>query len=207
MDTTRPTRIQLLLGIAIAVAVSTGLAAAQASTLVVGDATAPVDGQTTVPVSLEEAPNGLQRYNVTVRLDDPTVASMEAASAGDVEAFQERETGDDAVTFRAADLSEDVQPGATDVTLGTVAIRGADPGSTTLHATVHDLRNDDGEQVRPSVSAGTLTVESEGANLDSGGTVDELRRLGSRLPGPAVAWAVGAVLVAIGLVAGVARRL
>lgn len=204
MQSIRTTQTALLLGIAITLALGIGVAAA-ASGLGVGDQTAQVGEQTEVPVSLEGAADGLQRYNVTVHLESEDVATIESAAAGDVESFQVRASDDDSITFRAADLAESVQPGATDVTLGTVTLATTSPGTSTLSVTVHDLQTDDGEQVRPSTQAGTLTVRDDAPAGDDGRS-DSLGGL-SRLPGSPTVWAAGGVvLVAILVGIAIGRR-
>lgn len=198
---THTRRIALLLGIALALAVGAGAVAA-AGGITVSDETATAGDRTEVVVSMPEAPDGLQRYNVTVHLENAEIAMPASAAAGDVEGFQVRSTTEDSITFRAADLSESVQPGATDVTLGTITLEASNPGSADLTATVHDFQNDDGEQSEPAVSGGTVTVQGGGASGDG-----SLQQVASNLPGPTLAWAAGAVALALVLVVAFARRL
>lgn len=205
MQSTRTTQTALLIGIAITLSLGIGVAAA-ASGLGVSDESAPAGEQTEVHVSLEDAPEGLQRYNVTVHLENGDVATVESAAAGDVESFQVRAKEDDAITFRAADLAESVQPGATDVSLGTVRLSTTNPGTSSVSVTVHDLRTDEGEQVRPSTQAGTLTVRDDATAGDDGQS-DSRRGLSSRLPGSPTVWAGGgAVLVAVLVGIALGRR-
>lgn len=193
-----------MFGIALALALGVGVAAA-ASGLAVGDGTAPTGEETEVTVSLAEAADGLQRYNVTVHLENPDVATVASAAPGDVESFQVRSNEDDSVTFRAADLAESVQPGATDVDLGTVTLTTTSPGTSALGVTVHDLQTDEGEQVRPSAEAGLLTVDDD-ARAGDGGQSESLGRLSSRLPGSPAIWAAGVVVLAILVGIAIGRR-
>jgi|GEM_PF-6257237 len=141
------------------------------------DRTVGVDEQTRIPVTLDEAPAGIQRYNVTVRLENDDIAAIEAASGGDIGAFQVRSRTTDSVTFRAADLGQTVQPGATNVTLATVTVRSTAPGMSTVSYTVHDFWTDDSEQVSPAVQDGTLTVRSDSG--DGGDDSDEPSQSGN----------------------------
>lgn len=188
----------LVVGLAVALSLGPGVAAA-ANTVAVDDVTASAGDEAAVVVTLDGAPDGLQRYNVTVGVSNADVATVESASAGDVEAFQVRSRAADSITFRAADLSESVEPGASNVTLGTVTLSTRDPGTAELVVTVHDFRTDEGEPLQPSTSRGTLAVErSDTAAGDlPGGSLPGL-------PGPAIGWAVGAVLVIVS--GGIALR-
>lgn len=208
MPLTQPTHKAVLVSIVLALTVSTGLVAA-AGTVGVNDQTAVVGEQSQVAVTLDAAPNGVQRYNVTVHLEQPEVASIESAAAGDVEAFQVRARTDDSVTFRAADLSQSVQDGATDVTLGRLTLATTNPGASELTVTVHDFRNDDGEQMNPAVSAGTLTVnEDRGAGVvqSVGSFGARLQRVATSLPGSPPMWAAGGAVIVVILLALVVRR-
>lgn len=198
----------LLVGTVVVLTAITGVAAG-ANALDVEDSTASVDERTQITVSLDQAPDGVQRYNLTVALGDSSVASIESAAAGDVEGFQVRSRTDDAVTFRAADLSEGVEPGASDVTLGTITLATTTPGTSSLTVSVHDFQNDDGEQITPSVNDGTLTVQGGAAAGDGAGPgpVGWLDRHTAGLPGSGVLWAgaVAGVSAVIGTAAIVRR--
>ncbi|MCU4801809.1 hypothetical protein OB920_15625 [Halobacteria archaeon HArc-gm2] len=171
----RPATV-VLVSIVLVPALASGLAVATGP-LGGTDRTVGVDERTRIPVTLDEAPAGIQRYNVTVRLENDDVAAIESASGGDIGAFQVRSRTADSVTFRAADLGQTVQPGATNVTLATVTVRSTAPGMSTVSYTVHDFRTDDSEQVSPAVQDGTLTVRSDGG--DGGDDSDEPSQSGN----------------------------
>lgn len=165
--------------------VGLGVAAPAAASADVSDRTAQVEGQSSAPVTLDDAPDGVQRYNLTVTLESPDGATIESASAGDVEGFEVRSQSDDAITFRAADLAENVEAGATDVTLATVEFAGGDGGTPTFDVTTHDFQNDEGEQIQP-----TLSVDASG-----GGSADGIAEM---LPGTPIIWAIGALALTLG---------
>lgn len=185
-------------------------------TVTVANSTVTTDGTTTAAVTLGTAPDGLQRYNVTVAVEDPSVASIDAVEPGDVGAFQVRSRSETAITFRAADLGETVQSGASDVSLGAVTVVGNEPGTTELTATVHEIRGDDSEPRQPAVEAGTLRVTGEdgaaaGENAGASGAPETgpLDDAGATLPGPPIAWiggGVAALVIAVLAVALVVRR-
>lgn len=182
--TIRTTRATAIVGIVLALIVGAGTVGA-AGPADVSDRTAAVDGDGGVAVTLPEAPDGVQRYNVTVALDSPSDARIENASAGDVKGFQVRSQDSSSITFRAADLQEEVQSGATDVSLGTVALSGADPADAEFSVTTHDFRNDESEQIDPE-----LSVEAAGGSGAGGGGFGGLTET---LPGSPIVWALGAL--------------
>jgi len=219
-DTT--TDIAILTGIALVLTAAVGVAAA-AGTLTVGERTIAVDERTQVDVTLADAPNGVQRYNLTVGVENETVGNIESVEPGDISAFQIRASTNDTVTFRAADLGQAVQPASTNVSLGRLTLTGTDPGASTLSITIRDFRNDNGEQIRPPVEAGSLVVQKSGGDVpaddapaddapaddapadgapddgpaDDGGAGQDV----PDLPGPTLLW-VAAGLVALVLLVG-----
>jgi len=118
------------------------------------------DATTTSAVTLSGAPNGLSGYNVTVRVADPSVATITDASVPERFGLSEIRIVDDgaAVVLKAADTSDDVGPGDTEIPLGTVTVRGESVGETELGVEVTQVDDDDGSRLRPTTSAGTLTV-------------------------------------------------
>lgn len=190
---TAGTRTTVLVTLALAVLVGTATTGVAAD--VGGDRPAQVDGGTEVPVVLEDAPDGVQLYNVTVTLEGPSGASIESASAGDIEGFEVRSLSADAVTFRAADLGENVQPGASNVELASITVSGAEEGEVDLSTTVHQFENDEGDTIEPP-----LTLQSTGG----GGPVSDITE---SLPGSPVLWAVGALVLtmAIGMMVALRR--
>lgn len=208
MQSTEITANAVLVSIVLALTVTAGVASA-AGTLSTSDQTVAVDEQTQVAVTLDDAPDGVQRYNVTVRLENGDVGTIESASAGDVGAFQVRSQADDYITFRAADLSQNVQDGASDVTLGAITITATNPGTSKLTVTVHDFRTDDSEQMNPSVTAGTLTAENDGTSgvdQPGGSRGVSLQRLTALLPGSPPMWAAGGSAIVLLLLVVLFRR-
>ncbi|MGM0590156.1 MAG: vWA domain-containing protein, partial [Halobacteriota archaeon] len=114
--------------------------------------------ETSLDVSLDSIPNGMQRFNVTVCLSDPvaTVSGVEAGVTGMVETTA---VGDRCVTFRGADLAEGAQANGGPVVLGTVTLGRPKPGQTAVTATVNELLDDRTQTVAARTEAGSLTVE------------------------------------------------
>jgi len=154
----------LVVGLA---AVTAGPGAAQPAnetTLTVTDATVEQDRTTQVRVRLDEVPDGLSGYEVTLRLQSAGVGTVTGASYPDgYQPTTEPEIGDDGrtITLEAADVSGEVGPGATNVTLATVNVSGAGSGTTELAVTDLQVDADDGSRVEPSTDAGSLAVGTD----------------------------------------------
>jgi len=217
MQYKRNTATAVLVSIVLASTLAMGVSVAAVS-VNGGTQTVGVDEQTQIAVTLEGAPDGVQRYNVTVSLADSDVAEIESVSAGDIGAFQVRSQTRDSVTFRAADLSESVQAGQTNVTLGTLTIRSTAPGTSAVRYTFHDFRTDDSEQITPTVTPDAVTVHSDdddGATqqqavggtpvqqADEGTPRRQADTSGSGLP---VLLAAGGVAIALSVLAVLYRR-
>lgn len=206
-------RATVLVGIAIALIVGTGVATA-AGTADVSDRTASIDAsdqpaavddESAIAITLGDAPDGVQRYNLTVELTGPADARIVNVTAGDVEGFEVKSNSDDAVTFRAADLAENVQAGASDVTLGTLKVAGAGDSQPDLTVTTHDFTNDNSEQIDPQLSTESVSLdrvsEIEGTNGGDGGGSGGSAPTDA-LPGTPLIWA-GAALgftVVVGII-------
>lgn len=135
---------------------------AAAAEVSVEDARMESNEEAVVDVVLDGAPDGLQRYNLTVRLADGSAASIQGVRAGDVDGFQERSATDDSVTFRAADLNRDVQDGAGDVVLASVVLGAAGSGGSEVDVVVHEMKDDSGESMEPAVTTGSIAVGGGG---------------------------------------------
>jgi len=156
---------------------ATGTAAAQSDqpTVVVTDATATADGTATVGIVLTNAPNGLAGYYLDITVETPGTARIQSASYPDRFGLTtEPEISSDGATatLEAADMEGAIEPGATNVTLATVELAGAEPGETALSVTPRQFDADTGNAFEPATQPGTVTV-SDGATTpaaDAGST-------------------------------------
>lgn len=200
--------------LAATVAVAVALAATAAGTavvgaqsdgpvLAVGDATVDPGETAQVAVTLDEAPKGVSGFAVNVSVADPSVATLTNVSLGEGFESPGGTTGitDDGSTvyMEAADLGQNVESGATDVTLATLTVRGEADGETALEASVTGVDNDNGNATEPVVENGNLTVGDEQTQTPTETTEPSTTTDGSG-PGFTVAGALAA-LVAAGLVA------
>lgn len=112
-----------------------------------------------VNMVLDEAPNGLAGYSITVTVQDPSVATITAAGFPGWATMKDNSVlPASSVSMKAADLGEQVQAGATSIPLGTVTLQGLKAGSTTLTATVTRMNDDADARITPTVQSGTFTV-------------------------------------------------
>jgi PKD repeat protein len=104
-------------------------------------------------------PAGLAGYNLTVTLNDPSVAAITAVSFPewvDLNATGDLPAG--SVFIKAADLGASVSAGATDVTLATLTLSGVDAGTSSITATVTLMDADDGSAIETAVTDGEIVV-------------------------------------------------
>ncbi|KAA9397292.1 cell surface protein [Haloarcula sp. CBA1130] len=130
---------------------------------------------TTVPVVLTSAPDGLAGYQLELSVDDPSVARFEGASypsrlglTTDPVIASDGGT----VTLEAADLDGQVEPGATDVTLATVALTGVDGGEARVTVASSQVDADGGGAVEPTTEPAVLAV-SPSEPTEAGAAVTE----------------------------------
>jgi hypothetical protein len=157
------TVVLVVVTVGVGIGVTAGVGATQdAPVVTVEDASVQPGETVTVNLSLTRAPQGLAGYNLTVTVTDPATATVTGVSAPSQ--FQISPTAvlrDGTVAnVEAVDLSGNVEPGASDVPLGTVTLRGETDGETTLRVAVLAMDSDDGDPVSPALRNGTVTVGS-----------------------------------------------
>ena len=157
-------KIATLLGSLILVLVFTmvffAVADSTPPTISVGDgAIAEVGSTTTVNITLDQAPNGLSGYKITVSVSDPSVAEITGVKFPSWATMNDNSTlPADSFWMKAVDLNEEVEAGTTDIDLGTLTIRGDATGECEIDVAIEHVDDDSGDPINPSVSPGTLTV-------------------------------------------------
>lgn len=136
--------------------------------LVVGDETVESGEMATHRLALTDAPDGLAGFELTVELsgDDGTATVANASYPDRYGPTTDPivSADDQSVTVEAADLTDEVTPGASDVTLATIEVNGTDAGSTALEVTDVQIDADGGDRIEPTLEAGTLTVDGGSAS-------------------------------------------
>lgn len=136
-----------------------GAGAAQQTSVVSAESQNVSEGtDATVNVSIDTAPNGLQKYNLTISLSNPGAADIDTARIGDFGPFKIVAQSADSVTVRAVDLNDGAPPDSGPIQLTTLELTNTTEGTTDIEITVNEVLDDDGNTVVPATQAGTLTV-------------------------------------------------
>lgn len=167
--------IIVLVGVIVAAPVvgSVGVASAQeasSSTINISDATVKEDASTSVDVTMSEAPSGLAGYDIVLGVENNSTATITDAEIAEKFTLSEVNVSDNGtsmmVNLRAVDLEENVQEGATNISLADIDIEGKTAGETNL--AVQEIRrvdDDNGTAINVSSNSGQITVEE----ADDGG--------------------------------------
>jgi secreted PhoX family phosphatase len=104
-------------------------------------------------------PAGFSGARVTVEVTQPDVAEIAGASYADalgVSAEPEVAGDGSAITVRAADIENAVEPGDMNVTLATLEVEGTGAGTTDLRVTVEDMDDEAGADIEAQERSGIV---------------------------------------------------
>ena len=126
-------------------------------------------GTGVVSYVLDSAPSGIAGYMMVLELTNPAVADITAVSFPSWGSLNNVTTlPADTVQLSAVDLELIVGPGATQVPLATVTIRGQNAGTTEVRITSIQLTADGGDNIQPSLPG--LRVTTIGSSTGTGGS-------------------------------------
>ena len=159
----RNTAIGLVLLLSVSVFAGAGLAATTDQSqpeVSVGSDQVSSGSEAAVDITLSEAPDGLQTYQVTIELEDPRVANITGARPGEIrgQGFSVVRMSRSSITLRAADFNERVEKGASRVGLGRVLFNDTYGGRSDISVTVDTLRDDNNSVFDASTSSGELII-------------------------------------------------
>ena len=122
--------------------------------------TATVEKDVDLDLVLANAPGGLQWYDITIFLEDANIAQVKwvDSQAIDGRFFEIVDQATDSIRFRAADLKNEVIPGAGNLLLATVSLSIVEPGETAVWMVVNPMVDDQGKKVEPLVTSGSLKI-------------------------------------------------
>jgi len=130
-----------------------------------------VGGTVPAELSLSNAPDGLAGFDVTVSVDDTSVATVAGVTMADAfpSDVSEVSVADDgsSVSIAASDIEDTVQNGASDVALATLSLGLNAEGETGATLSVDALDADDGSVIDATTDTGVLTVATVGRIGDS----------------------------------------
>jgi PKD repeat protein len=153
---------------------------------IVPDTTVVHQGEThSISLVADVLPAGLSGYRLWVNLSHPGIAEIISVSYPDWGILNRTSPlPAESVEMSAVDLNRVVQPGATNVSLGTITIRGDTPGETPVTITILRMDDDTGGPITPSTRNGTFTVVSSGQKASIAGYVSSGSDFGSmNVPG------------------------
>ena len=118
-----------------------------------------IDSTTTVDLNSTARQTVYQDSNLTTSLSDPSIAEILSVRFPAWATLHDNSTlPADAVWLKAADLMDSVGRGDTNISLGTLTIRGDAGGVCDIMVTVTAMDDDDGDPINPGTVSGTITV-------------------------------------------------
>ena len=148
----------LILALIFTVAISYSEASTQAITAT--DTAVSAGNVIGVPLILNEAPAGVSGFFVDITLDNPGVAEIIGADFPNFGLSQIDQISSSEIRLIGADLSLNVEPGATNVLIANLQIIGTAAGTTGIGVDVYELHNDSGNITQANGIDATLTVTS-----------------------------------------------
>ncbi|MGC9445240.1 MAG: hypothetical protein ACP5E9_10000 [Candidatus Methanospirareceae archaeon] len=123
---------------------------------VVGD----LGGTTAINITLDTAPTGLSGYNLTLLLATANMAEIQAVEfPAWATIYANGSLPADTVWMKAVDMMGQVDPGATNIHLGTIIVSGDIQGECAINAAVTQMDPDGaGDPITPSIDSGVLTI-------------------------------------------------
>jgi hypothetical protein len=125
------------------------------------DSSLPPQAQGTADLILTSAPQGLQRYDVVVRVSDSSVAQLNGVTAPalDPRYSQVIQSSSSTMEIRAVDFDDVIQSGAKSIVLAHVALTTLKPGKADLMAEAKVLTDDLDHGISAASQGFTLTVK------------------------------------------------
>ncbi len=165
-----------LMGAVLAGILICGVTSVSAAAISIGSATlSGADATGSVEITLDSAGSGLSGYILSVSPENPQVVAVTGATFPTWATLSEATPGSGAAyTLRALDLNDGVKPGATNVPLATLSLRGVGSGTTSITAAITQMDDDSGNPVDAGIMSGSVTVGGGGGgetgvvNLASG---------------------------------------
>src|SRR5512136_2878591 len=147
----------LMIGLVIA---ALFVSAASAFAVIVHDAEVQAGGTVTIPVEIDEIPVNIWYYQITLAESDPTLAEMVDFAFPSWPTVTDNSTiPADTLTMSGGNLTGPVPAGTQNVSLGSITVRGDNPGSGQITVTVDSMETDNGVLVTPATINGNLVVE------------------------------------------------
>jgi hypothetical protein len=122
-----------------------------------------------ISLVLDDAPSGLAGYDLVVRFSNPGIAEISGITYPSWAALNNTtRKADGSVRISGVDLSRQVSPGATSISLANLTIRGISGGTSSISIDSVNMDADGGAIITPSLPTGQIVV-SGGSVVPSGG--------------------------------------
>jgi hypothetical protein len=147
---------------------STAVVADNNAKISMSDTTLTQEETATIPVVLEEAPNGVSGYTITATTGE-NVEVTSVTVGGEFTAITESITDAGTIEVTGTDFSQSVGSGAEDVVLFELEVTGSTPGTSPVTISVDTLENagEPPELIEPTVDSGQITVRETSNTEDN----------------------------------------
>jgi PKD repeat protein len=127
-----------------------------------GDCTIPAPGgSVSCTITMDSVTRGLSEYDITVTVEDPTVAEIAGIQFPAWAGLNSRgKCPATTLTFKAADSGNKIHQGDRNVVLATLTIRGIRDGTTHLQVKINKMKDDEGAVYTTTAAGGTIKVGS-----------------------------------------------
>jgi hypothetical protein len=121
-----------------------------------------------VKIVMDEVPDGLSGFNITVSVSDPEIAEITAVLFPDWGMWPRNSTiPSSSIWIKTADLDNKVRAGDTNVLLGFITLTGKKAGTVELSILRTKISDDNGSLINPNVITGNLKRNSTEADKGS----------------------------------------
>ncbi len=121
-------------------------------------------------LTIDELPQGLAGYKLTATISSPAVAEISAVAFPGWASLSNTTTiPSSSVRISGADMSEAVEPGATNIVLGTITVKAKNTGTATLTFGNIQVDDDQGDLVESTAGSATITVTGTSSGGGGGG--------------------------------------
>ncbi len=115
-----------------------------------------------VQIIMDEVPDGLSGFNITISVLDPEIAEITAVSFPSWGMMPRNSTiPSSSVWIKVSDLDKKVGSGDTNVLLGTITLTGKKAGTTDLNIPKTQISADGGSLINPVIVAGKIHVSDD----------------------------------------------
>lgn len=121
-------------------------------------------------LKIDELPQGFTGYKLTATISNPAVAEIAAVSFPSWAPLSNTTTiPSSSVRISGVDMGGAVEPGATNIVLGTITVKAKNPGTATLTFGNIQVDDDSAGLVESSIGSATITVMSTSSGSGGGG--------------------------------------